>query len=239
MEKRQKLASQIKVNEPTLKDLVDDVGVIVSVWLLAPTTQDAYSARQHQAFVNASVDFLERVHRLSRKGMDRPESEEALAIDGLTEPSLTRMRQDLSPLMKLINPAWQDSASWDVRAALEMALSLSDKLPQGEDAAGDYRDRLAADSLVESWRRLTKSRPSAGENRMNSPYRFYLGLLGEGSPGSPSLSVKPPQGLFPHDKGPFSSEEIQDFREVILEKRALRRAIQRWLKAPENRQKAT
>lgn len=232
-EKRQRLASQIKVNQQTLKELADDAGVIVAIWLLAPTEQDVYSGRQHQAFIEASVEFLERVHRLSRRDVVRPQSEEARAEERLAELASMRVREELTPLMKLINPAWHDPNNWDVRRALRMARSLSDKLPQGEESAGDPRDRLAADSLTASWFEHTKRRPSAGESRPSSPYQFYFNLLGFGSDANPSLLVMPPQGLIPQRRSTFGNEQIQEFRRVVIKERALHRAIQRWLKNPE------
>ncbi|NJC41032.1 hypothetical protein GGQ87_001290 [Brevundimonas alba] len=237
-EKRQRLAAQIKVDERTLKELVDDAGTIVAVWLLARTGRDVYSKPQHQEFINASVEFLEQVHRLSRRGIDRPESEEGFAEARLTELALTPIRQELTPLMKLINPAWHDSTNWDVREALTMALTLSNKIPHGEDAAGDDRDRLAADCLTASWLRRTGRRPSTGTKRMSGPYRFYLALLDDRSPDDLSLPVEQPRSIIPQERSKFSRDEVRDFRKVVVEGGALRRAILRWLSDSEKRRKA-
>lgn len=237
--KKQRLALQIEVSRQALKKLVDDAGTIVAVWLHAPPAHDIYSDRQEQAFINASIDFLEKTHRLSPRGNERPRSGDALAEYNLPDLALIARRQRLIPLMKLINPAWHDSTRWDVRAALKMAHSLSDRSPHGEDTAGDYRDRLAADSLVASWWTHTKKQPSIGESRKGSPFQFYMALLGDGTDEDPSLTVKRPQGFIKQEGSAFDPDEIQEFRRVVIRQRALRRAIQRWLKDLENRHEAT
>ncbi|WP_226637932.1 hypothetical protein [Brevundimonas poindexterae] len=237
-EHRQRLASQIKVDERTLKELVNDAGVAVAMWSLAPTGRDVYSGQPHQALIAASIEFLDHVHCLSRRGVGRPDSEEAFAEAKRIDLDFMAIRQELTPLMKLINPAWQDSDSWDVRAALKMARALSDKNPQGEAAAGHDRDRHAAGYLTASWVRHTGRRPSKGKKRVNSPYRFYLALLGGKPHLVPSPSVEHPQRIDTQERTAFSREEVSDFREAVVEGGALGRAIQRWLGDPQNRKTA-
>ena len=234
--RRTKLASQIKVDQAQLEGLVDDAAAIFAVWALTRPQPDVYSDPDVQAVVNAGIAFLEHVHFLSRKG---PRPQPKTPVEHTFELSFLGKRQTLAPLMELINPGWRDPDQWDVRPALKLALSLTDKPGHGEVIADGPSDRAAALALCDSWHRRTGRQPSAGEKRSSSPYRFYLALFGSLEPTEDHLFIRRPSSLAQrlNDVVPkaFAASDIESFREVVIAQRALGRAIGTWVTTHKNR----
>lgn len=222
--RRTALADSIGVTQDTLKELVDDAGIAISQWISQPPVWDVYSDPDIQKFVTAAVAFLKLVdsHSESAYPQQQEQSKESPEQSEERRAIWLRKQTALAPLMALMNPAWSQDTRWDVRRALHVAKTLSDKRLAGEDAHGDDRDIIAQDLLVQSWADRTAFLVSKGTTGNVAPDPFFDDLLKD-------LTVYRPTSLFDKENSAFPAEEISKFHQCVVKNAGIVRAVNRWL----------
>lgn len=222
--RRVELAESIGVTQDTLKDLVDDAGIAISKWISEPPAWDVYSDPDIQKLVTAAVAFLKLVNGHSASGYPLQHEQSKDSSEEIEEQRKIWLRNQmaLAPLMELINPSWSQNTRWDVRRALHVANTLSDKRPTGSDASGDDRDIIAQDRLVESWATRTGFLVSKATTGKVAPDPFFDSLLTD-------LTVYRPKSIVDQDNSVFPGEEISQFHRRVVKNAGIGRAVNRWL----------
>lgn len=217
--KRQALAKQIGVDQRILKELVDDVGIIVAEWICCPPTVDPYSTPEVQKLVESVLRFLRSVQLHNEALADPKISASGSVIDQDQHKAWRTRQQALAPLMTAINNSWHAGGRWDVSEALHIAKTLSDK-KGGHDASQADRTVIAQDRLVEVWCKRINEKPSMGTTDPAAPDKFYTALLED-------LKVWRPRTMFPDDRKEFDGAEVNAFFREVIGKGGIRLAIKR------------
>mgnify|MGYP006894102100 CR=1 FL=1 len=217
-DRRLALADQIQVDQMVLANLVDDVGVIVSEWISCPPTEDVFSSQDMQAFVTRTIAFLDAVNSHFETGYG-PASDDVGKIDRLEWDAWITKQRALAPLMVLINPAWDAEGQWDVRKALHVAKTLSDK-KGGSAASDEERTIFAQDRMIEAWFRRTGRPPGLGTTDKAAPHPFFRSLFED-------LSVSRPTTMTNPNPGCFTPAEVASFYAEVVNTGGILRAIKR------------
>lgn len=222
--KRQALADQIGVDQPILKELVDDVGIIVAEWICCPPITDPYSTPENQKFIETAIKFLKAVQS-HNEALDGPKiAASSSAIDHDRQASSLSRQLALAPLMTAINPSWRADGRWDVTMALHIANTLSDK-KGAHSGSQDDRTVIAQDRLIEVWCKRIDRKPSLGTTDPAAPHRFYTTLLAD-------LEVSTPVTMFTLHRGVFGRSEVKSFYREVIGKGGIRLAIKRAARKP-------